>query len=71
MQELYRKQWFRQNRFARLAAWTATIALLNSEEGIAATELEPWIDALNELRDEAFLAGYEVHALRAIAPAAQ
>ncbi len=67
MQELYRKQWFRQNRFARISAWTATIALLNSEEGIAATELEPWINALNELRDEAFLAGYEVNALRACA----
>ncbi len=64
LQELYKKQWFRESRFRLLTAWTSAVALLHSADRIEPELLEPWIDALDELEKHAFVTGYEVSALR-------
>jgi glycosidase len=65
LQELYRKHWFRQNRFSTMASWMATATLLKSPVALASLNLTPWLDALHTLEEEAFLAGYEVSAFTA------
>ncbi|RNA65337.1 alpha-amylase [Prosthecochloris sp. ZM_2] len=59
-EESYNKQWFRESRFTRLLAWLTTTTLLKSPQGPTSFALTPWIEAYEELQDEAFLTGYEI-----------
>ena len=69
VQEKYNKRWFRGSRFTMTAFWLCVVTLLHTwpvkkEKTIpfGQQELKKWIDALNTIRDDAFIAGYETGA---------
>ncbi len=66
VQEQYNKRWFRESRFTVITSWLCVITLLHTgvtqkkEAIFLKKEIGGWIEALEKIHEDAFVAGYEV-----------
>lgn len=65
VQKQYNKRWFSASRFNLLTSWLFAVTMLHTKQtkkqqtGFATKELNVWIEALEAIKENAFIAGYE------------
>lgn len=65
IQTKHNKRWFSASRFDLLTSWIFAVTMLHAQQtkkqktGIAIKEVDIWIEALEKIKENAFIAGYE------------